>query len=1023
MLPRLSAALVALVVLSACPSPKPGGGGPVPTNRCEADLEATGLFSTVGSGARAFGAETPDQLIGGESAEGRPGDVVLENDRIRVVLSQPGRHFGMVPFGGWIVDADLKRPAGEAGRDQFGRLGLLHSFGRTIDAEEVEILDDGANGGPAVVAVTGRDALNDFINLPNVIYRFLPGMVTLAVSPETPRALKATTYYVLSPGETRVRLFTQFCNEGPEIISVPLGDLVDQGGPTEYFNPTGCSGGMGAEGCIIDPSRGFFFQGDGVAYAYRSYRFDDLAAVNDDATLNVGGAVGVLAGAQDTSGVLTWLDAQAPRRPGTFALRGGESRPFLRDFFVGRDVADLESMLRNLDGGPRGRLRVTVTDAAGAPADGARVAVLDGGRMVTLLQAGPDGKAQVDLPPATYRLVAGRIGHAFAPPEERQVGTHGTLDVALTLGASHPLTVHVKDAFGAPMPAKVTVMCPTGSCPTPWAAYAQIAAVESLPSDIAAVGFVPPSGTLTLPLAPGDYRVLVTRGPEYSAWPASWPQSAEPVDLTAAGATLNATVARVVDTTGWMSADLHVHATGSPDSTVANTRRVLSFLAEGVDVLVSTDHDAVTDFAPSVAQLGAQAFMATMIGSEISTFDYGHFNAYPMIRRDLPRGGPFDWAGGRGPTLRGPQLFEGLREEHPGTVIQINHPRGGLGVFTALRLDTDTLATHADPSSLRMEPAPDASPSDTRLFNANFDVIELVNGFSARNSLLNDWMTLLSSGNLKAGTAVSDTHYALRSTGGYSRTWVDMGGKDAPSELDPARFAAGLKGMRAVGSNAPFLKVTARKLDAQGNPAGTAVRTGGTVSLNAAAGEKVELTVEVQAPEWIRFDRIDIYTHADGREALAGEANETAPTVHVSRSLTAGSLPVVAVPGPGAFQRIQVEEKFELSPTQDTWYVVVVRSTNAVGTLYPLAWDSVSCSNGLCTANTSRPWAFSNPVLVDADGSGAYDTFPQKIPRALRLPPPEPKRPPWIPNLAEFEAMLRELAGPHSHAHDDHADP
>ena len=72
------------------------------------------------------------------------------------------------------------------------------------------------------------------------------------------------------------------------------------------------------------------------------------------------------------------------------------------------------------------------------------------------------------------------------------------------------------------------------------------------------------------------------------------------MDLTAADQSLEAVLAKVVDSHGWMSADLHVHAVNSADSSLGNDRRALSFLAEGVDVLVSTDHEVVTDYGPVV---------------------------------------------------------------------------------------------------------------------------------------------------------------------------------------------------------------------------------------------------------------------------------------------------------------------------------------------------------------------------------------------------------------------------------------
>ena len=78
------------------------------------------------------------QLIGGEMAHGAVGDFVLENDKVRVVVQRPLRSIGPNPYGGVIIDADLKRAAGTIGRDQMGKLGLLYQFGRTVNARTVE---------------------------------------------------------------------------------------------------------------------------------------------------------------------------------------------------------------------------------------------------------------------------------------------------------------------------------------------------------------------------------------------------------------------------------------------------------------------------------------------------------------------------------------------------------------------------------------------------------------------------------------------------------------------------------------------------------------------------------------------------------------------------------------------------------------------------------------------------------------------------------------------------------------------
>ena len=165
----------AALLLCGCPGKKeePGGGGPVPVNRCEFDVAGSALFSQVGNGASAKIAQSDADLIGGEAAQGQVGDAVMANDKIRVVIQRPARNIAPTPFGGFLIDGDLVHDG--PGKDTFGRLGFFYSFGRSIDATDIEVLNDGSNGGAAVVAVTGKDAENDYVNVPNVIGSYLPG--------------------------------------------------------------------------------------------------------------------------------------------------------------------------------------------------------------------------------------------------------------------------------------------------------------------------------------------------------------------------------------------------------------------------------------------------------------------------------------------------------------------------------------------------------------------------------------------------------------------------------------------------------------------------------------------------------------------------------------------------------------------------------------------------------------------------------------------------------------------------------
>lgn len=998
-------------ILAGCPEQKvpPPAPATLEPARCEIDVGALPqLFAQDGTGARAARIDAEVDLIGGQFAQGRAGDFLLENDRIRVVVGAPSREISHSPFGGNILDADLKRPSGEPGRDQLGELGLFYAFGRSPDVRRVEVVRDGRDGGPAVIAATGVDALNDYMTLKSSLDRQQLG-IALVVDPETPQPVRTTTWYVLSPGEARVRIFTAFCNDGDKPATFPVGEISAGGGTMDFFNPAQCRGGLGESDCLVDPAPWFGWQGTDVAYGFRSYDFEDPATAQINALVYLSGSAATLAGAGDLQGVLAWVDPEARTRPGALRIPPGGQKGYLRDLVVTRDLAGLSDAWLSLDDAPRGQLEVQVTGSE--PGIETRVAVLHGGngKLETVGVTDAEGRARLTLKPGTWRVAAAQVDRRVTQAVTVEVPAAGSATAALTLEPLSRLKVTVTDPSGVRGPAKVVVRCPGGSCPVKARDFAPFLQLEPRADDLAAIAYVPPSGVLELALPPSVYEVLVSRGPEYSGWPDTFPNQGREIDLGAGDVEVNAVIARVVDTSGWISADLHVHSVHSADASPALETRVLSSLAEGVETLVSTDHDFVTDYAPAVRSLQASELISTIIGNEI-TPTWGHLNAFPVARDGTPNGGATDWAGGEGPSLRPQEVLERARLQTPGTFVQLNHPRGTHGVLTNLKVDTLTGASQSDPAAWRMAPAPGATETNTRLFSTAFDGMELQNGQSPSFAVINDWMTFLSRGVVKTGTAVSDTHTGWSAPVGYGRTFVQVDADEATT-LDVDAFIARLRAHRAVGTNGPFVTVSAVRLGAGGEPLGAPVGVGGTLSVS--AGERVQLSVDVQAPEWMQFDRIELYTHAAGREAKAGESNGTWPATRIAQHhvLDPLTLPVEALPGPGPeiYRRVRVSRTFEVTPTADAWYVVMVRSTSAARDLFPLAFRS-SCSEALCSRSAPRAFAFTNPVFVDADGSGAYDVFPlpmgQGLQRRSPLPPPVPR---WIPSVEEAEAILREL--------------
>ncbi|MBX5482957.1 MAG: CehA/McbA family metallohydrolase [Myxococcaceae bacterium] len=1012
-----------------------GEPDPVPSERCEVDLSR--FVSTGGSGAsvKVLGSEA--EGIGGPNAHGKAGDYLLQNDRIRVVVQGVDRHIGANPWGGTILDADLVRDG--PGRDQFGEFGLLYNFGRTVRPTLFEVLSDGSAGGPAILAATGEGADNDYLSIRNQLRNNL-GTIPVA-DPYAPVPLRITNYFILNPGEPRVRFVTAFCNTGKKDVRLAVGDLFDPGYTVEFFNGQSCTNGFGSGGlCFgLDRASWFGYQGDGVAYGYAPWNPNAPGQPEpQNAILTISGVTGTILGAPGLQGLLDWFNPDLDERAGQLTVKPGHPRAVVRDFVVGRDLGEVASIIYEtraaVTGEKLGHLHGQVT-AGGAPVANARVAVREEGEVTSVLVTDEQGRFSGTLPAGSYLVSAWADGHVPTAERALQLSAGAEEAADFTLEEPRHLTVRVREAgSGAPLPAKVTVLC-TGTCPATSSAlnFYTDTVRDPVPDGIQRVALVPVSGEVTLTLPRGQYGVVVSRGPEYSIFPNGWPGSGgAPVDLRTGDATVEAKLAHVIDTTGFMSADFHVHAVNSPDSAVDNQTRALSFAAEGVDVLVSTDHDYVTDFGPAVKAIGAEALLATVVGEEVSTMDFGHYNLFPLQADSTDRitGGAVDWAGGEGPTLTVRQIFEEGRKKGAKT-IHFNHPRGFLGGLTHVLADTDTFATHANPTDFRMAVPEGASPEDTKILSTDFNALEVLNagedGFqwSEMFPKFNDWFTLLSRGLRIAGTGVSDTHTQRALVGGYWRTWVELGA-DTPAEFSPEALSSALNAQRAIASNGPFVRVRAVRVDKTGAETSLPAGMGETL---AASDDDVKVTVDIQAPEYLDVTRVELYMHRPEDDARC-PIDPNGPNVRTTRvacnGVTNTNWPAdgaAAVKnlalGPAQLEPVLTEDgvtykrwhttvTFRLpAPEEDNWIVAFVYGSRP---LFPLVFDKLKPGS---TVKPALPFALTNPIYVDADGNG-FDHPPFHPPGAtssLRPPPSRPapgSRPPTPEEFLERWGPLSE---------------
>ncbi|MEP7125624.1 MAG: CehA/McbA family metallohydrolase [Byssovorax sp.] len=383
-----------------------------------------------------------------------------------------------------------------------------------------------------------------------------------------------------------------------------------------------------------------------------------------------------------------------------------------------------------------------------------------------------------------------------------------------TLPLSGTLRFTVTERGKKAMPARVLVR---GIAPTPdpdWGDDPSVgAAVNVVYSD---------KGVGERELPPGKYQVSIGRGFEYTD------VDQEITVAPSAVADVKAELERVVDTRGWISADLHLHAVPSPDAPQLLEDRIRALVAAGVEVGVATDHNAVTDYAPTIRSMGLEREIASVVGDEITTKEpyFGHFNAFP-----LPSGAPpIPWKGRMPRQIFAAAHAAGPLGEIP--IVQVNHPRmGDIGYFDLLHLDREDL-----PGFFRRAP----------LADMGFEAIEVFNGdhynhIDAVDAVLKDWFALLNAGFRFTATGNSDSHKLTYQEAGAPRNFV-LVPSDDPAAFDQRAFLDAIRRGRVVVSSGPFVK-----LEINGQPVGSTIPAG-----------PAKIHVIVDAPPWVTIDRVQI---------------------------------------------------------------------------------------------------------------------------------------------------------------------
>ncbi len=453
-------------------------------------------------------------------------------------------------------------------------------------------------------------------------------------------------------------------------------------------------------------------------------------------------------------------------------------------------------------------------------------------------------------------------------------------------------------------------------------------------------------GTTSFDLPPGRWDLIATAGLFASLGHAEITVAAgDDEDVTLAIETLPD-----VAPAATLSADFHVHGAASFDSTVPELDRVQAFLAARVDVIAATDHDVVWDYEEGRRFWNADERVQLLVGLETTghiLFDLvpgaelpqviGHWIVWPLAYDvNAPyRGAPWDELAEPGTLMT--RFVEAGWPSETG-VVQLNHPWSpaqlgrDLGFPRAVGVDAREALPRTDVSGydgtgpgLVMR-----TPPGAMFGNADYHAQEVMNGTENEDLVPYRayWFYLLDQGIVRAGTANSDSHSLVDNVLGTPRTLVTTEQRVGPT-FDEVTFNRSVREGRMIGTNGPVIEASITdRSGAQRRPSVAPF----------VPGSDAMLSLRVTAASWVPIDEVRIVVNGEVARTLSAELMQ--PT---DRFGTGGTL---------RFEGEIALAELGLDGRSDAWIVI------EAGEPLPIAAD-LDC-DGI-------------PDTGDNDGSGAAD--------------------------------------------------
>jgi len=360
------------------------------------------------------------------------------------------------------------------------------------------------------------------------------------------------------------------------------------------------------------------------------------------------------------------------------------------------------------------------------------------------------------------------------------------------------------------------------------------------------------------------------------------------------------------------------------DSTLPIRQRVIDFYAQGGEVMVPSEHKQSVDFQPVIDQLQLAGRLIQIPGVELTGMAHtrqvprtiGHSNVFPnSVHETLFMGGTLPHENRRLGEVIGQYKTQSSGED-AAIVFQLNHPRGDQQEVDDMHfLDHLSIGKKYDPS-LPLDNSQNVSLiegfSGSQYRDIDFDAIEILNSgdMNIYRTVRQDWFSFLAQGYRITATANSDSH-AAGELAAIPRNYVYMR-DDGVQNFDQQEFVSSVLAGKLFGSTGPIIDVFLDQTE-----------LGELFS-----GDKATLSVSIQAAHWIPVEQLEVFVNGTSVHTLPVVRNET--------------------------YKIPLEFK------SDSYLTIEV---------------SAKANKEYRSINPGfTPFAFSNPIYVDFNGDGKWDT-------------------------------------------------